>query len=145
VFSEMDNGDQAEMTLEDGRRHLFWDKDYQIQWEWASEQRRVPCQSPANPDATLINTGLSLKTNIKPDETNGAHLVRVHFTRIAPGIFEIHGTNDIATGFVVEGTANLTQPIIWQPLQTNTLSAGPFSFPIAREGEQAALFRVRVQ
>jgi hypothetical protein len=68
LFIESDSGERIEMTLEDGRRTLFWNKDYQLLSEWAAEQKPVPCQPPARPDASLMNTGVSLATNIAPDE-----------------------------------------------------------------------------
>jgi hypothetical protein len=75
LFIESDSGERIEMTLEDGRRTLFWNKDYQIQSEWAAEQKPVPCQGPARPDASLMNTGVSLSTNIAPDDIEGATLI----------------------------------------------------------------------
>jgi hypothetical protein len=67
VFIESDVGEQAELTLEDGRRSLFWGKDSQLLSEWASEQQPEPCQ-PAQPgDPSLINTGLPLTTSLPPD------------------------------------------------------------------------------
>lgn len=68
---ETDLGERAEMTLEDGRRHLFWGKDRQILSEWASEQKTIPCQAPAG-DSGLMNTGLSLSTAIPPDPIEAA-------------------------------------------------------------------------
>jgi hypothetical protein len=65
---ETDLGERSEMTLENGRRHLFWNKDYMILSEWAAERKPVPCQLPANPDASLINSGISLFSTIAPDE-----------------------------------------------------------------------------
>jgi hypothetical protein len=65
---ESDLGERTEMTLEDGRRHLFGDKDAQLLSEWAAEQKTIPCQPPANADTSLINTGISLSSAIKPDE-----------------------------------------------------------------------------
>ena len=68
VFIETDSGERIAATLEDGRRTLFWNKDYQILSEWASEQKPVPCQAPARPDSSLMNTGIALSTNIPPDD-----------------------------------------------------------------------------
>lgn len=67
LFLEADMGETIEMTLEDGRRNLFWGKDYQLQSEWAGEQKSIPCSLPANPNPGLMNTGLALSTAIKPD------------------------------------------------------------------------------
>lgn len=71
LFIESDSGEKIAMTLEDGRRTLFWNKDYQILSEWAAEQKPVPCQSPARPDPSLMNTGVSLSTNAAPDDIKG--------------------------------------------------------------------------
>jgi hypothetical protein len=65
---ETDAGETAEMTLENGRRTLFWGRDFQLLSEWASEQQPVPCQPPAGADPSLMNTGVSLSTNIGPDD-----------------------------------------------------------------------------
>jgi hypothetical protein len=65
---ETDIGDTAEMTLEDGRRTLFWGKDFQLLSEWASEQQPIPCRLPAGADPSLMNTGVSLSTTIAPDD-----------------------------------------------------------------------------
>jgi len=65
---ETDLGETAGMTLENGRRTLFWGKDVQLLSEWASEQRPVPCQPPADSDPSLLNTGVSLATDIAPDD-----------------------------------------------------------------------------
>jgi hypothetical protein len=71
LFIETDPGEQAEMTLEDGRRNLFWTKDFQVLSDWAAEQQPVPCESPADTDASLMNSPLSLSTTIEPDPTEG--------------------------------------------------------------------------
>jgi hypothetical protein len=144
LFIEMDNGDRAEMTLEDGRRNLFWSKDSQIQWEWASEQKPVPCQSPANPEASLMNTGLALRTDIQPDPIGSVRQARIHITRTDAGVLGIHGTNEIAATFILERAANLKEPMSWQAFQTNDLPAGPFSWPISLQGQNMGFFRVRI-
>jgi hypothetical protein len=68
LFIETDTGEQIEMTLEDGRRNLFWGKDFQLLSEWASEQQSVPCSAPEHPDPSLMNTGLSLSSTLPPQE-----------------------------------------------------------------------------
>jgi hypothetical protein len=90
-----------------------------------------------------MNTGLSLKTNIKPDSGGAARPAKIHIARTASGTFGIHGTNEVAATFILEGATYLKQPMTWQALQTNNLPAGPFSLPIAHEGQKAAFFRVR--
>ena len=67
VFIATDLGEEIAMTLEDGRRNLFWSKDYQILSEWAAERKPVPCQMSANADLRLMNNGVSLSTSIPPD------------------------------------------------------------------------------
>jgi hypothetical protein len=66
---ETDLGEAIEMTLEDGRRHLFWNKDFQLLSEWAAAQVPEVCQLPETPDPRLMNTGLSLSTVIEPDDS----------------------------------------------------------------------------
>jgi hypothetical protein len=68
VALETDLGEHAELTLENGRRNLFWGKDYQVLSEWAAERQPEPCQLPATPNPTLMNTGVSLATSIEPDQ-----------------------------------------------------------------------------
>ena len=68
VLIETDGGEPSAMTIEDGRRHLFWGKAFQILSEWASEQRPVPCDRPAALDLRLLNTGVSLATTLPADE-----------------------------------------------------------------------------
>ena len=72
VFTESDSGERIEMTIEDGRRTLFWNKDSQTLSEWAAEQKPIRCQAPARSDASLLNTGISLSTSIAPDDIEGA-------------------------------------------------------------------------
>jgi hypothetical protein len=145
VFTESDLGEQAELTLEDGRRNLFWGKDYQILSEWAAERKPIPCQLPGNPDASLINAGLSLTTQIEPDNTGDSEPLSIGIVGPVAGNFTISGTNAVAGSLVLEQTASLSVPIVWQPLQTNIGPAGPFSFPITQGTSPAAYFRVRLQ
>jgi hypothetical protein len=71
VFVETDLGEQIEMTLENGRRHLFWGKDFQVLSEWAAEQRPIACEGPAVVNPSLMNTGISLATAIGADPAGG--------------------------------------------------------------------------
>jgi hypothetical protein len=82
VFIETDLGERMAMTLEDGRRNLFWNKDYQILSEWAAERKPIPCQEPARPDASLMNTGVSLSSNIAPDDIRDLDSVPVSRTAV---------------------------------------------------------------
>jgi hypothetical protein len=65
---ESDTGELTELTLEDGRRNLFLEKDYQLLSEWASEQQPIPCTLPPGAEPRLMNTGLSLASPLPPDE-----------------------------------------------------------------------------
>ena len=56
------------MTLENGRRDLFWGKDRAVLDEWAGEDQPVACQLPATVDPNLFNTGLSRETTVAPDD-----------------------------------------------------------------------------
>lgn len=147
LFLESDLGEKMEMTLEDGRRNLFWGKDYMIQWEWASEQKTIPCQPPTNSNPSLINVRISLDTTIEPDLPQNQSPSSLRFTLTGPvsGNFTMSGTTTAAGALVVEGTTSLVPPIAWQPLQTNQVEAGPFSFQIPQGTNAAAYFRLREQ
>lgn len=142
VYLETDAGEKLELTLEDGRRNLFWGKDYQILQDWASEQRPIPCQAPGNPDASLINTGLSLTTTIVPDDLQG---FKIQLSHAAAGSWMVKGVSDKSGAVVSEVALNLAPPVVWRPLQTNSVAAGPFAFAIAPGTNAAAFFRVRRQ
>lgn len=143
VFLETDLGEALEMTLEDGRRHLFWGKDYMILSEWAAEQKPVLCELPGAPDASLINTGVTLATNIEPDEVGDTPALRLRLTGPSSGTFTLSGTTEAATRLVTEGTPSLVAPVVWRPLQTNNVPGGPFSFAVPQGPDAAAYFRVR--
>jgi len=143
VFIETDLGEQAELTLEDGRRHLFWHKDYMILSEWAAEQTPIPCELPDSADASLMNNGLSLSTSIEPDDTGDPRPTLTASMDSVSGNFMIRGTAEVAGSLVIEGTTSLTPPIVWQTLQTNSIPSGPFSFLVAHGTNPAAYFRVK--
>jgi hypothetical protein len=143
LWIETDLGELAEMTLEDGRRHLFWAKDYQILSEWAAEQQPIPCQSPGNPNASLANTGVSLSTQIQPDDIADARPIQIRFEGSASLGFTITGTTEVAGPVVIERAYSLASPIAWQPVRTNHASSGPFRFPIPQDVNPAAYFRLR--
>lgn len=142
---EMDSGEQAEMTLEDGRRHLFWGKDYQILSEWAAEQKAIVCQPVPNGDASLLNTGIALSTTISPDPTEDAPQSVITIARPHGGNITVSGTNALAGTLVIEGAASLGSPTVWQTLQTNSAPAGAFSFILPHSTNGVAYFRVRRQ
>src|SRR4030095_16458480 len=131
------------MPLEDGRRHLFWNKDFQILSEWAAEQKPIPCQAPVGPDASLMNTGVSLSTNIKPDDIGDSQPVIINLTGPVSGNFTMSGSTDVAGSLVTERTTSLASPIVWQTLQTNSVPGGSFSFLIPQGTNAAAYFRLR--
>jgi hypothetical protein len=143
VFLDMDSGDRVEMTLEDGRRHLFWEKDYQIQSEWAAEQKPVPCESPADVDRTLLNQGVSLSTDLPPDALPGQHPVLLGLTRAGSGGLLLHGSMDVEGSIVIERIGSLTSSGAWTAVQTNQVAAGEFSVPVAPVHGASAFFRLR--
>lgn len=141
VWFAMDSGDEIEMTLEDGRRHLFWEKDYQILSEWASEQQPVPCESPDEVDPSLLNTGISLSTHISPDDVGGLPPVLLGIVRSVSGELTLQGTMDTAGSVVIEVTSHLGSS--WQALQTNQVPAGAFTLPVPGRAEDSGFFRIR--
>jgi hypothetical protein len=145
LFIDTDLGEHVEMTLEDGRRNLFWNKDFQILSEWATEQKPIPCQLPGSSDPSLINTGVALSTNIKPDDIQDSRAIPINLTGPVSGNFTISGTTDVAGSLVIERTTSLASPIVWQSLQTNSVPAGPFNFLVPPDTNSAAFFRVRGQ
>jgi hypothetical protein len=142
VFIEMDSEEQAEMTLEDGRRNLFWGKDYQIQSQWATEQKAIPCEPAPNGDPSLINSGVSLKTNIKPDAIAGP---AISIVRSATGALNISGTAEAGANLVIESAIALGSPTVWQPVLTNSVSAGTFNLQVPAETNKTGFYRVRVE
>lgn len=144
VTVELDVGDLVHLTLEDGRRNLFWKKEYFPHASWAMEKQES-CQRPANPDATLINTGISLATAIAPDPTGAPGPFSIAIACPAAGTFTVSGTSELARSVVLEWTTSLASPIRWAPLQSNTVPAGPFSFTTAQATHAGAFFRFRSQ
>lgn len=67
VFIETDGGERSTLTLEDGRRHLFLGKTFQLLSEWATEQQPIACSPPATLDLRLLNTGIALSSAVLPD------------------------------------------------------------------------------
>jgi hypothetical protein len=143
VFLDMDSGDRVEMTLEDGRRHLFWEKDYQIQSEWAAEQKPLLCESPADVDRTLLNQGISLSTDLPPDDVSGNPPVLLGLTGAGSGGFLLHGRILAAGSIVIERSGALTPSSTWTAVQTNQVAAGAFTVPVASGQGASAFFRVR--
>lgn len=143
VFIETDLGETAEMTLEDGRRNLFWGKDYQILSEWASERKPVPCEEPDESDSSLMNGGVSLSTSIPPDNTEEPGLVQIQIALSTSGTITVSGTAASAGSFVLEQTTSITEPVVWQPVHTNAVSADAFNFSVPQGTNAAGFFRVR--
>lgn len=133
------------MTLEDGRRNLFWAKEDEKLAEWAVEKVSIACQLPGNPDATLINTGVKLSSAIPPDPTGDAGPFPIMIVRPAAGPVTISGTAEMPLSLVLESAGSLASPITWQPLQSNSVPAGPFSFTISGATNVAGFFRIRSQ
>jgi hypothetical protein len=144
LFIETDLGEQVEMTLEDGRRNLFWGKEYLLLSDWAAEQKTIPCQLPDNPDGSLMNTGVSLSTEIPPDGAIAGQPVLFSLSGPVGGKFTISGSSEVAGDLVIEHTTNMTPPIIWQAVQTNAVAAGPFTFQVPQDSSSpTGYFRVR--
>lgn len=145
LFIESDTGERVEMTLEDGRRHLFWGKDYQILSSWASEQKPVPCELPPNPDPSLANAGLSLSSNIAPDPTEEARPVLIGVTLSAQRNLSIQGNTEAAGEFVLEGKPSLAESEVWTALSTNAIPAGAFEISVTPGATPAQFFRLRTK
>lgn len=139
-----DMGEEVHMTLENGRRNLFWGKNGYALGVWATAHVPSPCQLPGMPDASLINTGLSLSTDISPDPIGQTGLLAIGIAAIAPGSITINGNTDAPRTLVLESATTLA-PVIWRPLRSNNVPAGPFSFTISADTNPAAFFRVRTQ
>jgi hypothetical protein len=145
VTLRLDVGDIEKLTLEDGRRSLFWGKEYYPLSLWVAEQKPIACQAPANPDASLINTGLSLSTGIAPDPIGAPGPLLLTIAGPVSGAMTLSGSTEMALRLVLERAADLVSPIKWEPSRTNSAPAGPFSFTISWATNTAAFFRVRSQ
>ena len=131
------------MTLENGRRHLFWGKDRALLDQWAAEQQPSPCQPPVNFDPSLMNTGVSLQTTIAPDDLTEP--IRFSLARSVAGNLTVQGTNSGSATLVTEHAASLTSPVRWEALQTNAVPGGPFNFAIPASTNIQAYYRLRRQ
>jgi hypothetical protein len=145
VFVETDLGEQIEMTLEEGRRSLFWGKEFYSLSAWIAEEKPIPCQLPDSANTSLLNTGVSLATEIAPDTIGGGGSMRLQLTGPVSGKFTMSGTAEMSGTFITERATKLAAPIVWTPVQTNTLPAGPFSLEIPQDGDGEGYFRVRQQ
>jgi hypothetical protein len=144
VTVKLDVGDLVQLTVEDGRRNLFWKKERFPNASWAMEKNET-CQRPADPDPTLINTGVSLSTGIAPDPTGPPAPLSIVIARPAAGALTVSGTTERPLSLLLQRTARLAPPITWEPLCTNTVPAGPFSFTLPESTDPAAFFRVRTE
>jgi hypothetical protein len=140
---ETDLGEQLELTLEDGRRYLFWGTDRALLDEWAALQQPIACQLPANPDPSLNNTGVSLRTTVPPDDLTESF--RFTLSRSIEGNLRILGTSSSPTALVTDHATSLTPPIRWDGVQTNAVPAGPFSFTLPPSAGSQGYYRVRPQ
>lgn len=144
VRIDTDLGEQASLTLEDGRRQLFWNKDYLILSEWASEQVPTPCERPAGADPALLNTGVNLVTSIPPDPVGepASPPILTGIRRLESGRLEVSGTAATAGVVVLEGAASLQASVPWVALQTQTVPAGAFAFEIVDRPGTLGFFRL---
>lgn len=140
-----DLGEELALTLENGRRVMFWGKEPHLLAEWYLEQKPIPCVLPINSDASLINTGVSLSSEIPPDPMGGPVPLLTIARGPAPGAFSFRGVTDSARELVLERAATLTLPITWQPIQSNNVPTGPFEFEVLAETNATAFFRLRSQ
>lgn len=145
VTVKLDVGDVVPMTLENGRRVLFSQKTTYPLDAWAAEHEPIACQVPGNADASLINTGVSLTTAIAPDPVGAAAPFAITIARPAGGTLTLGGTIDSARTLVLECAGSLTAPCRWNPMNTNCVPAGAFSFTIPEATESATFFRVRAE
>jgi hypothetical protein len=143
VRIETDAGEQLEMTLENGRRHLVWGKDRAVLDEWAAEDKPVTCQLPAAVDPNLFDTGLSLETTVAPDDLIEGGPIQIRLSRAVDGSLTIRGTNSSSATLVTEHAMSLTPPIVWQGLQTNAFPVGPFTFSIPAATGVQGYYRLR--
>ena len=144
VTVKLDVGDLVQLTLEDGRRNLFWKKEYFPNASWAMEKTEA-CQRPGDPDSTLINTGVSLSTTITPDNIGAPAALSISIARPGLGSMTVSGNTELARTLVLERTTRLTPPIGWEPVFSNSVPAGPFSFNVTEVSNDAAFFRVHSQ
>ena len=57
-----------------------------------------------------------------------------------------YGNQTSSSGtIVIEATVSLTGPVNWQPVQTNNVAAGAFSFSIQQGANKTGYFRVRAE
>jgi hypothetical protein len=140
-----DPGEELNMTLEDGRRNLFWGKEPQPLGDWTLEQKPIACQLSGNSDPSLINTGVSLSSTITPDPTEEAGPLPIRIAKPAAGTLTVSGTAEAARDLVLEFATSLANPITWQPLQSKSVPVGPFNFTISATTNPAVFFRVRSQ
>lgn len=143
VFVETDAGELLELTLEDGRRHLFWDTDRMELTEWTAEKPPPACQTPTEFDPNLMNTGVMLRSTIAPDAMVEAKAIRFTLTGPTAGQFTITVTGPDSGRVVTEWASSLALPISWKALQTNAVPGGPLSFTIPQPGSPQAYFRLR--
>jgi hypothetical protein len=138
---ETDASEQLELTLENGRRYLFWGKDRAELDEWVAEEPATPCNPPANFDPSLMNTGVSLQTTIAPDDLTEA--IQFSLARSITGNLTLQGTSLGPATLVIEKAMSLTAPVDWKPVQTNAVPIGPFNFTIPSSTNGQAYYRLR--
>lgn len=113
--------------------------------EWAAEKPAAACQVSAEFNPELMNTGVSLRTAIAPDTADGEGPIRFTLTGPVAGQFTVSGTSPEAANLVTEFASIITLSTEWKALQTNTVSAGPYSFTLPRLRSHQAYFRLRRQ
>lgn len=138
---ETDHGEELALTLENGRRVLFLGKEPYVLGDWAAEEKPIPCVV-GDSDTGLINTGLSLSSAIAPDPIGAPNPLSLAIGGLVAGTVTLSGTTETDCSLVLERAVNLDAPIVWEPLRTNNVPAGPFSFTVSSTTNAAAFFRV---
>jgi hypothetical protein len=108
--------------------------------EWAAEQKPIPCPGANNPDASLMNTGVSLATSIAPDVISDPSQIAIKRSGVVSGNFTLSGIAESAATVVIEQTSILTPPLIWRALQTNSVASGPFQLQVPQNHEHSGVF-----
>ena len=92
-----------------------------------------------------MNTGVSLSTSIVPDVISDSGLIPIKLSRAVSGNFTLSGTAESPGQLVIEQTSNMTPPITWQALQTNSVGSCAFELQVPQTTNTAAFFRLRQQ
>lgn len=79
-----------------------WGKEPHLLGDWATEQKPIACQLPGNSDSSLINTGVSLSTDIPPDIGGAAGALSIRIAGPVSGTLTVGGTTEVPRRLVLE-------------------------------------------